>query len=455
MVQREVFGRMILLGQLKLKVDQVYCLQTNMQEKSFDVTFSSEGIADDVLRLARARAGEKPFSDYDILNLDRPNFRVITVHMYNPYVTSEQIGAFLSAYGEVSASTRKLMDSLGFWTGRTQFQVLLQEDPEGFGGLAHPPAFFNIGADRGFLFYSRQPPFCRRCRKQGHTEGACGFVWCRICTAYGHEPRDCPHRGTCNVCGKAGHFYRDCPQKKLSYAAAAGKGPGDGEASSSRAGNGPIVVAEVEDQQAAEDIFAATEQDTFYDCSQEEERMGSANLPSKKAGLSKKSAVKRLRKTSLALGGNGKAGEGDRGSKRKQSREEGGGELSKGRREEKESVGGGLEDQGSSKPMEADEGLSQETVIPIMVLGDDLSLAVAVSPLPESEGEGDGGAGSINEPWGDHMDKKLEFEDSSGVLSEGSSVASQLPPAQQQKLFGTMDSSSVLPKKGGGGVSGV
>ena len=118
-------------------------------------------------------------------------------------------------------------------------------------------------------------------------------------------------------------------------------------------------------------------------------------------------------------------------------------------------MGGGLEDQGSSKPMEAEEGLSQETVIPIMVLGDDLSLAVAVSPLPESEGEGDGGAGSINEPWGDVVDKTMGLVDISGVLSEGSPVASQLPPAQQQKLFGTMDSSSVLPKKGGGGDSGV
>ena len=75
------------MGQLKLKVDQVYCLQTNAQERSYDVTFISAGVAESVLDTCKKKAGEKPFSDYEITNMDRPNFRVVTVMMYNPYVT--------------------------------------------------------------------------------------------------------------------------------------------------------------------------------------------------------------------------------------------------------------------------------------------------------------------------------------------------------------------------------
>ena len=150
LMQREVFGRSFLLNALKLKVDQVFCLQTNAQERSFDVTFSSSGVMDTVMETCRGRAGERPFSNFEILSLDRPNFRLITIHMYNPYVSKEEMSRFLSNYGEVFASTRKLVDSLGFWTGRTQFQVLLKEDAEGFEGLAHPPRLFQHWCGSGF-----------------------------------------------------------------------------------------------------------------------------------------------------------------------------------------------------------------------------------------------------------------------------------------------------------------
>ena len=372
-MQRELFGRTFLQGLLKLKVDQVYCLQSNAQEKSYDVTFITAGVMEDVLVTCRERAGERHFSSFEIVSLDRPNFRLITLHIYNPHVTKEgEEARFLSSYGEVFAGSRRLMDSCGYWTGRTQFQVLLKEDPGGFDGLAHPPAFFSIAADRGFLFYSRQPPFCKRCRKQGHTEGACGFIRCRICTAYGHEAKDCPHIGACNICGKAGHFYRDCPERKRTYAEAAGRGPGGGEVASSSSGNvqrpiavveeegqwvmeeahaeaagrgpgggevassgsgnvqRPIAVVEEEEQRVTEDVFALTEQDTFYDCSQEEAASGSKPKENK-AGTAKRSAAKKIRKASMGLGGNCKEGGRDRGSKRGRE-EEGGRNVPKERR---------------------------------------------------------------------------------------------------------------------------
>ena len=454
MMQREVFGRTCLLGALKLKVDEVYCLQTNAQEKSFDVTFSSPVVMDRVLALSREKARERPFTSFEIVSLDRPNFRLITIHMYNPYVTTEQMIRFLSNYGEVNNSTRRLMDMLGFWTGRTQFQVLLKEDPEGFEGLAHPPAFFNIGADRGFMFYSRQPPFCRKCRKQGHQEGACGFVRCRVCTAYGHEPKDCPHLGVCNICGKSGHFYRDCPEKRRSYADAAGAGLGGGESSSSRAGNGQRsrVSAEEENPKAIEDVFAPTEQDMSDVCTQEEQARP-VSPPRKEARQPKKSAVKTLKKSGLTLGGNGNVGEGERGSKRKKINEEGGGVQSKGRREEREGEGEGLEDQGLTQAMEGVEGLTQGQVNDacVLALGDGLNLP-PVSPLSLS-GEGEGyGEGNETIRWSAVMEG--EGEDIPEFTQEELPAVVTLPPDQQVQRFGLRGSSSVPPKGRGGGGSG-
>ena len=382
MMQREVFGRTFLIGLLKLNIDQVYCLQTNAQERSFDVTFANVGIMEDVLLTCRERAGERLFSSFEVLSLDRPNFRIITLHMYNPYVTVDEMVRFLSCYGEVFPGSRRLMDSLGFWTGRTQFQVLLKEDPEGFEGLAHPPTFFNISADRGFLFYSRQPPYCKTCKRQGHKEGACGFVRCRICTAYGHEARDCPHQGTCNHCGKAGHFHRDCPERKRTYAEAAGAGAEHG-----LKGLRPIEVVEEEARQV-EAVMACTEQDTFHDCVEEE---GPASPPTSKRAA-KKTAAKKIKKSSLELGGNCKEGGRDRGSKRGRE-EEGGGNEPKGRREEREEEGGEREgeEQGSSEPKEAQEGDTQgQGVVCELAHGDGLVLEEPVSPLPDSGEEGEG-----------------------------------------------------------------
>ena len=79
------------------------------------------------------------------------------------------------------------------------------------------------------------------------------------------------------------------------------------------AGNGLRPIGEVEEEvrQAAEVVFAATEQDTFYDCSGEE---GPPWL--KETASKKKSAAKKMKKTNLELGGNCKEGGRDRGSKR-------------------------------------------------------------------------------------------------------------------------------------------
>ncbi|KAJ7985690.1 hypothetical protein DPEC_G00343070 [Dallia pectoralis] len=117
----------------------------------------------------------------------------------------------------------------GIWAGRRQFRVSLKKDQEGFDGLLHPPAFFNIGGDRGYLFYSGQPPFCRHCRSFGHQAAGCERLKCRNCGEIGHVVAECRAPRFCNGCGAQGHIFKDCPARRRTYADAAGGGDGPGK----------------------------------------------------------------------------------------------------------------------------------------------------------------------------------------------------------------------------------
>ncbi|KAK2810876.1 hypothetical protein Q5P01_000335 [Channa striata] len=165
---------------------------------------------------------EHPLAVFEVLNLDKPNFRIITIHTFNPYVSDLALKDFLGHFTDSVSAPRYVRDPFGFWTGRRQFQVLLKQDVDGHDGLKHPPAFFQLGADRGYLFYARQPPFCRRCRSHGH----------------GHVAAACHREKTCNGCGKSGHMYKGCPDRRRTFAEVAGEAGGVEVAVSGRGSTG-------------------------------------------------------------------------------------------------------------------------------------------------------------------------------------------------------------------------
>uniref|UniRef100_A0A8C7UAM1 CCHC-type domain-containing protein n=1 Tax=Oncorhynchus mykiss TaxID=8022 RepID=A0A8C7UAM1_ONCMY len=93
-----------------------------------------------------------------------------------------------------------------------------RRDPEGHDGFLHPPAMFSLGADRGTLYYARQPPFCRRCMAYGHILASCDTRKCRYCGSGEHEARDCKVPKACHGCGSSAHLWRECPAMQRSYA---------------------------------------------------------------------------------------------------------------------------------------------------------------------------------------------------------------------------------------------
>ena len=211
-MDRDQFGKDVLIGACHLKPEDVLCLQDNPREKGYDVTFFEWStlmrVKDIIVRQRDTR-----IIGVSMTPLSSKRLRFVTVHMYDPHVTSEAIVAFLGKFGRVyPEKEKKVLDNAGFWTGKRTFPVVLKSDPMGYDELLHPPAFFTIGADRGYLSYHRQPPFCKKCRGSGHREKDCkkGAI-CRFCSSKEHEAKDCTRAKDCHACGSAGHLLKDCP----------------------------------------------------------------------------------------------------------------------------------------------------------------------------------------------------------------------------------------------------
>ena len=216
-LERREFGVNILFGALSLKIDDLLCLQRNATDRFFDVTFYNLTKMEETKRLAD-RLADGPLREYQMQSLCRTGERVITIHNYNPWVTEEATRYFLSKHVTVISSMREIRDSLDVWSGKRQCRVRLKDDPDGHDGYHHPPASFTIGTNRGYLYYSGQPIYCRKCTDFGHTAESCTQVRCRNCKGLGHKMGTCDRSRKCNLCGSEGHLFKHCPEVRSSYA---------------------------------------------------------------------------------------------------------------------------------------------------------------------------------------------------------------------------------------------
>ncbi|XP_056409589.1 uncharacterized protein LOC130330737 [Hyla sarda] len=138
--------------------------------------------------------------------------RLITVRMYSPYITEEEIVLFLSRFCEEVKPKGKIYNQYGLWTTKWKFQVKFQKTPDG--KLIYPPGRFKIGPVNGDLFFSGMDDFCRKCKRYGHRKDFCDIVWCYKCQEEGHEPEACKVKKKCHLCGDEGHLAVMCPKKK-------------------------------------------------------------------------------------------------------------------------------------------------------------------------------------------------------------------------------------------------
>lgn len=138
---RDLFCTRVIKGQLYLTVEDVFCIQWHQQATGYDVSFVSAESHQAVTARCARLANKHPLNLFEVVIMDRPNFRIISVHMFNPFVTDLALKEFFGHFSDVVSAARYVRDPQGFWTGRPQFQVLLHPDAEGVEGLQHPPAF--------------------------------------------------------------------------------------------------------------------------------------------------------------------------------------------------------------------------------------------------------------------------------------------------------------------------
>ncbi|MBN3321943.1 ZCHC3 protein, partial [Atractosteus spatula] len=146
---------------------------------------------------------------FECIGLASDNTRWIILHMYDPYLSDDDVTAFLEMHTESVDGIKRINDKNGYWTGRRQYQVTLKANRDHEGGYSHPPALFALGASLGYMFYRNQPPFCRRCHEVGHLETDCRTTRCTRCGEDGHTKRTC-RKKVCSLCGEDDHLYKAC-----------------------------------------------------------------------------------------------------------------------------------------------------------------------------------------------------------------------------------------------------
>ncbi|XP_072405768.1 uncharacterized protein [Chiloscyllium punctatum] len=197
-----------------LAAADVYCLQDFPEAGYFDVTFRSVKQCEQLLKVFKEKEGEPLFSILSatpLCVLPAQRNRVVTIHMYNPYVPAADVLTFLGRYVQVEGEAKR------------QVRVTLRADDSG--NILHPPSSFAIGGSRGYLTYAGQPKVCRTCGKSGHVAVDCKVTICRNCKQEGRLTKDCREEKSCNLCGEAGHMYKAFTRRgAATYAQMAGGG---------------------------------------------------------------------------------------------------------------------------------------------------------------------------------------------------------------------------------------
>ncbi|MGH0173785.1 UNVERIFIED_CONTAM: hypothetical protein FKN15_066381 [Acipenser sinensis] len=203
MPMREEFIEKIIIGQLDVNLEEILGIQRNGREKYLDVTMKCQTYFKKLMVKYMENEEVHPVNKFKVRSMERDNYRLITLNMFDMNVPDVEVDLFLVDYVEILSGPRYRRDRFGVWNGQRQYEVLLKEDENGFEGFLHPPTTFRIGRVKGYMVYSRQPQICRVCDEEGHSEFRC-------------EKRKCLN---CKECGSTSHLFRACPNR--SYASVA------------------------------------------------------------------------------------------------------------------------------------------------------------------------------------------------------------------------------------------
>ncbi|KAK2912140.1 hypothetical protein Q8A73_006253 [Channa argus] len=109
---RDLFCTRIIKGQLNLTVEDVFCIQWHQQATGYDVSFVSAETHQAVTARCARLANKHPLNLCEVVNMDRPNFRILSVHMFNPFMTDLALKEFFGRFSDVVSAARYVRDPL-------------------------------------------------------------------------------------------------------------------------------------------------------------------------------------------------------------------------------------------------------------------------------------------------------------------------------------------------------
>ncbi|MBN3314331.1 ZCHC3 protein, partial [Atractosteus spatula] len=207
---RDKFKTFVLKEVLEVKLSDILCLQDYCDRGVFELTLVSSELCFELWRKILERKGKAPLSLFRVNPMFAGSLRKMTVFVFDPFVSEEDIDGFLNEFVLLQGKGERELDSEGVWTGKRIYWMRLRFGGTEEGGVLHPPAFFEIGTERGYLVYPGQPLACRKCGVLGHYAAKCTTVFCSRCKEQGHVLRDCRKEVRCFSCGESGHIYRNC-----------------------------------------------------------------------------------------------------------------------------------------------------------------------------------------------------------------------------------------------------
>lgn len=180
---KNVFGPI-----MGISYEEYFCVQDFFSRGTADVTLDGHTACEKAYSLYRSKRDDPILEGIKVIPLFQFETKLVTVHMYNPFISQLDVENFLYKYCEKVTFKGNGQTSFGVWNGKRRFLVSFKKDADG--DVVRPPALVFINRSRGYLFFSGMPVFCKKCNSYGHEDGGC--MKCQECPGEFHKKKDCP-----------------------------------------------------------------------------------------------------------------------------------------------------------------------------------------------------------------------------------------------------------------------
>lgn len=202
-----------------VKGEELLCMAEYRNQGVVEVVFNEYAVYKEFKRKWNAEENKPEMEKFTVEFLHRNPWKLVTVMMYNPYVTTSEVTEFLKLECEEVEFVKLIDNSVGVWSGKRLFRCRFYVNEYAVDHVEHIKQTFQIGRNKGFLKYSGMPPYCWKCSDRGHTTAQCDLLRrCKNCMGLGHTAENCTAPKKCTHCQSSEHLYEECPNRVKTFA---------------------------------------------------------------------------------------------------------------------------------------------------------------------------------------------------------------------------------------------